>query len=81
LANLHAGDLRRTVYIRSEPHSVTQAINRSLMHCAYHVGQIVYLAKHIRKSQWQSLSVPKGKSAEYNALRPEERRYKSPTRG
>jgi hypothetical protein len=81
LTNLYPADLAHTVYIRREPHSVTQAINRSLTHCAYHVGQIVYLAKHIRKSQWQSLSVPKGKSAEFNALKPEERKHRGPTRG
>jgi hypothetical protein len=74
-------DLTRTVYIRQEPHTVMQAINRSLMHTAYHVGQILYLGKHRRGTEWKTLSVPKGKSAEYNAMRPEERKVRSPARG
>jgi hypothetical protein len=81
LEALQPADLTRTVYIRGEPHSVVQAINRSLTHLAYHVGQIVYLGKHIRKDEWKSLSVPKGKSAEFNAIRPENRQYKAPHRG
>jgi uncharacterized damage-inducible protein DinB len=59
-------DLGRTVTIRGEPHSVMQAINRQMAHYAYHVGQIVLLAKHFRQSEWRSLSVPRGKSAEFN---------------
>lgn len=58
-------DLGRTVYIRAEPHSVMQAINRQLAHYACHVGQIVFLAKHFRSSEWRSLSIPRGKSAEF----------------
>lgn len=81
LAALQPGDFDRTVYIRGDAHSVLQAINRSLAHIAYHVGQIVYLGKHIRTSQWQSLSIPRGKSAEFNALKPEERKAIRPTRG
>lgn len=81
LAGLQAGDLTRTIYIRSEPHSVVQAINRSLTHYAYHVGQIVYLGKQIRKATWKSLSIPKGKSAEFNAQRPEDRKFKPPSKG
>lgn len=74
-------DLTRTVYVRQEPHTVMQAINRSLMHTAYHVGQILYLGKHRRGAGWKTLSVPKGKSAEFNALRPEDRKYKNPEKG
>lgn len=81
LAALQPADFARTVYIRGEPHSVLQAINRSLAHMAYHVGQIAYLGKHLCKSNWTSLSIPKGKSAEYNTLKPEERRVKAPTKG
>ena len=81
LAGLHPADLARTVYIRSEPHSVVQAINRSLTHYAYHVGQIVYLSKSLRKREWNSLSIPRGKTAEYNALKPEARKFKPPTKG
>jgi Protein of unknown function (DUF1572) len=60
-------DLMRTVTIRGQDHTVVQAINRQLAHYAYHVGQIVYLAKHFKASDWKSLSVPKNKSAEFNA--------------
>ncbi|HXZ80907.1 MAG TPA: DUF1572 family protein [Terriglobales bacterium] len=59
-------DLGRTVTIRGEPHSVLQAINRQIAHYAYHVGQIVILAKHFRGRDWKSLSIPRGKSEEYN---------------
>jgi hypothetical protein len=58
--------LSRTITIRSEPHSVMQAINRQLAHYAHHVGQIVFLAKHLRSSDWQTLSVPRGKSSDFN---------------
>ena len=67
LAPLAEADLTRTVHIRGEAHSVMQAINRHLTHYAYHVGQIVYLAKHFAGSKWNSLTVPRGKSAEFNA--------------
>jgi hypothetical protein len=62
---LLASDLGKTVTIRSEPHSVPQAIQRALIHCAYHVGQIVLLAKHARQAEWKNLSVPKGGSARH----------------
>ncbi|HEX7252849.1 MAG TPA: DUF1572 family protein [Thermoanaerobaculia bacterium] len=64
---LGPADLDRIVTIRGEPHTVIKAINRSLTHCAYHIGQIVFLAKHFAGAGWQSLSVPKGKSEEFNA--------------
>ncbi|HVS83533.1 MAG TPA: DUF1572 family protein, partial [Pyrinomonadaceae bacterium] len=64
---LQPEDLMRTVMIRGQDHTVIQAINRQLAHYAYHVGQIVFLAKHFRSSEWQSLSVPRNKSAEFNA--------------
>jgi hypothetical protein len=63
-------DLTRTVTIRTEPHSVMQAINRQIAHYAHHVGQILFLAKHLtftKTGEWESLSVPRGKSAEINA--------------
>ncbi|MGO8934555.1 MAG: DUF1572 domain-containing protein [Terracidiphilus sp.] len=59
-------DLGRTVTIRGEAHSVMQAINRQLAHYPHHVGQIVLLAKHFGCDHWQSLSVPRNKSAEFN---------------
>ena len=67
LALLRDADLNRAVYIRTESHSVMQAINRQIAHYSYHVGQIVYLAKHFAESNWSSLTVPPGKSAEFTA--------------
>ena len=64
---LQPEDLMRTVRIRGQDHTVIQAINRQLAHYAYHVGQIVFLAKHFKSSEWQSLIVPRNKSAEFNA--------------
>lgn len=60
-------DFEKTVTIRGEPHTVVQAINRQVTHYAYHIGQIVFLAKHFRSTQWNSLSIPRNKSAEFNA--------------
>jgi hypothetical protein len=60
-------DLMRTIVIRGQKHTVLQAINRQIAHYAYHTGQIVYLAKHFKSTEWQSLSVPRNKSAEFNA--------------
>jgi len=59
-------DLAKTVKIRGEAHSVMQAINRQLAHYPYHVGQIVLLAKHFASDRWDSLSVPRNQSAEFN---------------
>jgi hypothetical protein len=67
LARLTDADLGRTVYIRTEPHSVMQAIHRQIAHYSYHVGQIVYLAKHFAGSNWHSVTIPRGKSAEFTA--------------
>jgi len=53
--------------IRGQKHTVMQAINRQIAHYSYHAGQIVYLAKHFKSSEWQTLSVPRNKSAEFNA--------------
>jgi hypothetical protein len=60
-------DLERTVTIRGEPHVVVRAVNRQLAHYAYHVGQIVFLAKHYAADHWQTLSVPRGQSEQLNA--------------
>ena len=64
---LQSEDLEKKVYIRGEEHTVVQAINRQLMHYAYHIGQIVFLAKHFRSAEWTSLSIPRNRSAEFNA--------------
>jgi hypothetical protein len=74
LDSLKPDDLLRTVYIRQEPHTVMQALNRALAHYASHVGQIVFLAKHLGSHNWRTLSVPRGKSEEFNRRMLEERR-------
>jgi Protein of unknown function (DUF1572) len=66
LQTLSDTDLSRTVTIRGEAHSVMQAINRQVAHYPHHVGQIVMLAKHFAHDRWQSLSVPRHRSAEFN---------------
>jgi len=77
LKPLQTADLDRAVTIRGEPLSVLQAINRQLTHYAYHVGQIVYLAKHYSGDHWNSLSIPVGQSEQFN-LAPT--RYAEPAR-
>jgi Protein of unknown function (DUF1572) len=66
LEALSDADLGRTVNIRGEAHSVMQAVNRQIAHYAFHVGQIVILAKHLACDRWQSLTVPRNRSAEFN---------------
>jgi hypothetical protein len=63
-------DVMRTVTIRSEPHTVLQAINRQIAHYAAHIGQIVFLAKHLRSSEWKTLTIPRGKSEEFKKVAP-----------
>ncbi len=70
LDSLQPEDVQRIVTISQEPHTVMQALNRALAHYAQHIGQIVFLAKHLRSSQWQTLSIPRGKSEEYKAGSP-----------
>ena len=69
LEPLTDADLSRTVTIRTEPHSVMQAINRQMGHYSYHMGQIAFLAKHfaVQSGKWTTLTVPRKKSAEFNA--------------
>jgi hypothetical protein len=66
LQPLSDSDVDRTVLIRGEPHSVMQAVNRQIAHYAYHCGQIVFLAKHLQSTKWKPLTVPRGKSEEFN---------------
>lgn len=66
LASLTEEDLTRTVTIRAEPHSVVQAIERTMSHASYHVGQIVFLAKHLAGGGWTTLSVPRGGTRAFN---------------
>ena len=68
LDSLKPEDLMRTVTIRNEPHTVLQAINRQLAHYALHVGQIVFLAKHLRSGEWKTLSIARGKSQDFQAV-------------
>lgn len=63
---LTAEDFEKTITIRGEAHTICEAINRQMTHYAYHVGQITFLAKHFRSKDWQSLSVPRGRSDEFN---------------
>jgi hypothetical protein len=67
LEPLEADDLGKSIMIRGQEHTVVQAINRQLMHYANHIGQIIFLAKHLRAADWKSLSVPRNRSAEFNA--------------
>jgi Protein of unknown function (DUF1572) len=70
LGSLTDEDLTRTVTIRGEPHSVMQAINRQMAHYSIHIGQIMFAAKHlttIKTGKWNSLSVPRGQSAQFTA--------------
>ena len=67
LEPLAEGDLERKVTIRGEEHTVMMAVNRQLMHYASHIGQIIFLAKHFRSSEWQSLSIPRNRSAEFTS--------------
>jgi uncharacterized damage-inducible protein DinB len=69
LEPLADADLTRSVPIRTEPHSVMQAINRQIAHYSYHIGQITYLAKHFaaESGKWTALTVPRNKSAEFNS--------------
>ena len=76
LDSLQPEDVQRIVTIRHEPHTVMQALNRALAHYAQHIGQIVFLAKHLRSAQWQTLSIPRGKSEDYKTESP-----KTHTRG
>ncbi|HEU4477400.1 MAG TPA: DUF1572 family protein, partial [Pyrinomonadaceae bacterium] len=66
LESLQPSDFDKTVFIRGKTHSIVQATHRQMTHYAYHIGQIVFLAKHLRASEWTSLSVPRNRSAAFN---------------
>jgi hypothetical protein len=70
LDSLKPEDVSRTITIRQEPHTVMQAFNRALAHYAQHIGQIVFLAKHLRSHEWKTLSIPRGKSEEFKIASP-----------
>ena len=65
--SLKPADLDKTIRIRGEAHTVISALNRQLAHYAYHVGQIILLARHYATSGWRSLSIPRGQSENFNA--------------
>jgi len=67
---LKPDDVMHKVTVRGEPHTVLQAINRQIAHYAYHTGQIVFMAKHIRSSKWKTLSIPRGKSEQFKTVAP-----------
>lgn len=67
LESLSADDLEKTIYIRNEGHSVVDAIQRQMAHYPYHIGQMVFIGKLLRGDEWESLSIPKGKSTQYNS--------------
>lgn len=67
LESINEENFSTTIYIRNMGHTITEAINRQLAHYAYHIGQIVFIGRMIKGSDWESLSIPKGKSTEYNA--------------
>ncbi len=69
LKSINATNFDQPVYIRNVEHSITEAIYRQLAHYAYHIGQMVFIGKMIKSEEWQSLSIPKGKSASYNQER------------
>jgi Protein of unknown function (DUF1572) len=70
LDSLQPEDVQRVVTIRQEPYTVMQALNRAVAHYALHIGQMVFLAKHLRSAQWQTLSIPRGKSEDYKMVAP-----------
>ena len=73
---LTESDLTKVIYIRNQGHTVVEAISRQLGHCAYHIGQIVYIGKMVRDNKWNSLSIPKGKSKEVNTEKFSQSKYK-----
>jgi len=66
IESLKKKDLKKTILIRNEPLTVVDAINRQLAHYPYHVGQIIHIAKIIKGKNWNTLSIPKGQSQEFN---------------
>lgn len=67
LQQLNENDLQKTIYIRNQGHTIMEAINRQLAHYPYHIGQIIYIGKMICDSNWQSLSIPRGNSKQFNS--------------
>ena len=66
LDSINENNFNTKVFIRNQEHSILEAINRQLAHYSYHVGQIVYVGRLIKGSNWVSLTIPKGSSSEFN---------------
>jgi len=66
LNSINEDNFNQEIYIRNQSHSIVEAINRQLAHYSYHIGQIVFLGRMIKGNSWISLSIPKGKSTEFN---------------
>ena len=66
LNSINENNFNTKIYIRNQEHSIIEAINRQLAHYSYHIGQIVYVGRIVKGSDWKSLSIPKGKSSEFN---------------
>lgn len=81
LAGLAPSDVGRTVTIRGEPHTVPLAIQRSLAHCGYHIGQIVLIARILAGDHWTTITIPRGGSAAFNQRVWGEGHYRSPLPG
>ena len=79
LDSLKPEDVTSTVTIRGEPHTVLQAVNRQIAHYSGHIGQIIFLAKHLRANEWKTLSIPRGKSEEFKAVSPKPASRRSPS--
>ena len=80
LDSLKPEDVMHTVTIRGEPHTVLQAVNRQIAHYSGHVGQIIFLAKHLRANEWNTLSIPRGKSEEFKKAPPKSNKGLSASR-
>lgn len=75
LDSINEENFEQKIYIRNQAHTIVEAVNRQLAHYSYHVGQIVYLGRMLKGAEWKSLSIPKGKSKEFN-----EKKFSQPTR-
>ena len=76
LSSITDNDLEKIIYIRNEGHTILEAVNRQIAHYSYHVGQIVYISKLRSKEEWKSLSIPRNKSNDYNAVKFEQEKEK-----
>lgn len=76
LDNVNEANFNDLVYIRNQGHTITEAVNRQLAHYSYHIGQIVFIGRMIKGSEWKSLSIPRGESQMYNAQKFEKSKAK-----